>query len=104
MQETGKVRPMRPIFAAVVMPMALAACVPDTGPKPVPLPPTVSDSCGAGGLAQFIGRPVADLPDAGPWAALRVIKPGMAVTMDYSATRLDAEVDGDGRILKLSCG
>lgn len=101
---TGKANPMRPIVTAVLLSLSLAACLPQPGPKPVPLPPTTPDACGAAALAPLVGRPLAELPATGPWATLRVIKPGMAVTMDYSATRLDVEVDGNGVIVKLSCG
>lgn len=35
---------------------------------------------------------------------VRVIKPGMAVTMDYREDRVNIDVDADNRILKVRCG
>jgi hypothetical protein len=35
---------------------------------------------------------------------MRVIYPDTAVTMDYSADRLNFEVDRSGRIIRVSCG
>ena len=35
---------------------------------------------------------------------VRVIKPGMAVTMDYREDRVNLDVDADNRILKVRCG
>ena len=35
---------------------------------------------------------------------LRVIKPGMAVTMDYREDRLNLEVDADNRVISVRCG
>jgi len=35
---------------------------------------------------------------------LRVIEPGMPVTADFNARRLNAELDANGRIARLSCG
>lgn len=92
-------RPFVLTFAAAAM--LLQACDQIVLP-PSPLPP--ADSCGAAQLQTLVGRPVAILPDAGPWSTLRVIYPGQAVTMDYSATRLNAEVNASGTILRLFCG
>jgi hypothetical protein len=61
-------------------------------------------TCGAETLGAYLGHPVGDLPATGPWGTLRVIRPGMMVTMDYSATRLNARVDPQDKILDLSCG
>ncbi len=95
---------MAQAIAAVLLPLLLAGCVSAPVPPPVLVPPALVGDCGAGGLAALVGRPVADLPASGPWKTLRVIRPGMMVTMEYSATRLDVAVDGSGLILKLSCG
>jgi hypothetical protein len=35
---------------------------------------------------------------------VRVIRPGQAVTMDYSPARLNIEVNGAERISRVSCG
>ena len=71
-------------------------------PVVVQLPP--ADSCGAAGLSGYTGGPVTNLPATGSWGTLRVIRPGMMVTMDYSGARLNARVDAAGRIVTLTCG
>ena len=35
---------------------------------------------------------------------VRVIKPGMAVTMDYREDRVNIDVDANGNVLKIRCG
>lgn len=35
---------------------------------------------------------------------VRVIRPGMAVTMDYREDRLNLDVDADGKVLAARCG
>jgi hypothetical protein len=39
-----------------------------------------------------------------PQQNVRVIRPGQAVTMDYSAQRLNVELDKADRVARLSCG
>ena len=96
---------MRALIALVAMALPLMACDPVPAPPCCKQPPPPSDDvCGAAGVQAYIGRPVSDLPATGPWAALRVIRPGMMVTMDYSATRLNVQVDGSDRVLTLTCG
>ena len=82
--------------------LAVAGCAAQEPPVPV-LPP-VTDLCGASAFQNMLGFNVRSLPQPGPWETLRIIRPGMMVTMDYSATRLNAQVDGAGRILALTCG
>ncbi|MGV8985448.1 MAG: I78 family peptidase inhibitor [Cypionkella sp.] len=96
---------MHPARSALILALfclPIAACVPSDVPEVSDGPSTAS--CGADGLAAYIGRPATSLPASGPWGAVRVIRPGMMVTMDYSATRLNVHVDGAGKILKLTCG
>ena len=90
--------------------LAIAFCLVVTGcemkpSQPAPSEPMpVAGSCGAADLQGLQGRPVTDLPANGQWSTLRVIRPGMMVTMDYSATRLNVQVDARKRIVDLSCG
>ncbi|MEO8241847.1 MAG: I78 family peptidase inhibitor [bacterium] len=84
--------------------LALQGCeMPAPSPGPV-APPADLSSCHAMGLDGLIGQPLSQLPQYGKWSTLRVIKPGMMITMDYSATRLNVRVNGANRILELSCG
>jgi Peptidase inhibitor I78 family len=77
---------------------------------PANLPPgTSAMRCNAGKIQSTIGqaatqdvidRAVADSTSG----AVRVIKPGDAVTADYSEGRLNLEVDANNVITKASCG
>ena len=87
------------MLQACVMPMP----VPQPDPVPVPVQSDLS-SCHAVGLDGLIGEPLRLLLNHGRWSTLRVIQPGMMITMDYSATRLNVRVDGNGTILALNCG
>lgn len=97
---------MRPLILLPVLCLTLAACEPAPGslPNPEPGPLASLATCGGDALQTLVGEPVSVLPQRGAYSTLRVIRPGMMVTMDYSATRLNARVDGSGRILSLSCG
>lgn len=86
--------------------LALASCV------VVPLPsvggggatPAPEDACGASGLQGLVGQSSAVLQTmrfAGP---VRIIEPNMAVTMDYSAARLNIWLNSAGRIDRVTCG
>jgi hypothetical protein len=86
-----------------LMCLSLIACQPVPRDLHVPMPPSGQD-CGAAALQGLVGQNLAALPASGPWGALRVIRPGMMVTMDYSETRLNAEVDAAETILALRCG
>ncbi|TNC51463.1 hypothetical protein FHG66_04640 [Rubellimicrobium rubrum] len=72
-------------------------------PAPV-LPSPADDTCGASGLADFIGE------DAGVTAAttfqnpIRIIRPGDMVTMDFSPERLNFELDELNEIIRVRCG
>ena len=83
--------------------LALAACVP-VPPDPVPptLPP--DDACGAPGLQGLVGQPRRVLETMKFGVPVRVIEPGMAVTMDYNPARLNIELDAAGRIIRVTCG
>ncbi|HQU66834.1 MAG TPA: I78 family peptidase inhibitor [Albidovulum sp.] len=52
----------------------------------------------------LIGRRAEAIPFADFPFPVRVVKPGMAVTMDYSEARLTVETDAKGIITRHSCG
>lgn len=89
-----------PLRVPVLLWLVLAACAAPAA-EDVPGP----RACGASGLQHLIGQPEAALdalpPPDGP---LRVIRPGMAVTMDFSPARLNIELDGAGRVARVFCG
>ena len=96
---------MRPF--ALLIPLGLAACIeiespPYPGDIPPPLPP--EDSCGAPDLQFLRGQPETALQTMKFGVPVRIIRPGMAVTMDYNPTRLNIEIDETGEIFRISCG
>jgi hypothetical protein len=91
---------------ALLLPLALAlaACV-TAAPRPAPPPdPGTLASCGADRLIGLIGAPVSALPATGLPEAVRILRPGDAVTMDFSERRLNVTLDAADRIAGLGCG
>lgn len=97
-------------FVALLVPLLFAACVvTEEAPSPAgkgrsnpPLPPV--GSCGADALQALVGQPASVLETMRFGQVVRVIGPGMAVTMDYREDRLNIEVDADKIINRVSCG
>jgi len=66
--------------------------------------PAQIGTCGASELQYLVGKPETVLQTmkfAGP---VRIIQPGMAVTMDYSESRLNILINDTGRIESVTCG
>lgn len=86
------------VFAAMMM-LGLAAC------QPVPAQPEGNPAiCGAPDLQGLVGQPRTVLDTmrfAGP---IRIVEPGMMVTMDYLENRLNIWIGPDGRIARVTCG
>lgn len=107
---------MRPIL--LVVPALLNACVaavgapgpgmPPPGPgggyHPDPIVP--GPGCDQTRLdpATILGRRPEELGIGRFRFPVRVVAPGMAVTMDYSPDRLTLETDENGRIIRFNCG
>ena len=87
----------------LVLPIALMGCVPEPEP-PVGDPTPVEDACGASGLQDLVGQSAKKLEVMRFAKTVRILRPGMAVTMDYSAERLNIEIDAAERITRVSCG
>lgn len=83
------------------VPLLLAACV-----QPMPMPPVDPgpDACGASELQYLVGKPGVLLDGMRFSQDVRVIQYGMAVTMDYSATRLNFWLDRRDVIERVTCG
>lgn len=79
--------------------LVLSACI-------APVPPVDSDpdACRASELQYLVGKPGVVLDGMRFSQDVRVIQPGMAVTMDYSATRLNILLDRRDVIERVSCG
>ncbi len=81
---------------AIAAMLTLAACVPEPG--------DTEDACGAGALQVLVGQPLAMFDPASVKGPVRVIAPGMPVTMDYRAERLNVEHDAARIITRIICG
>lgn len=90
--------------ASLLAAVLLAACVAAEPPVPTPLPPSGPDTCGASGMQDLVGRNRSVLAAMTLPAGTRVIEPGMPVTEDYSAQRLNLDLDARGRIVRVWCG
>jgi hypothetical protein len=76
---------------------------------PAPGSPGVQGSCDSDGLQTLVGKP--GTQDVGAEAlrlskarTLRWTRPGQPVTMDYSPSRLNIELDLAGKVAGFSCG
>jgi hypothetical protein len=84
-------------FALCLMMLPLGACVAET-PDPMQI------GCGAEELQGLVGQPASVLETMRFSQPLRVIEPGMAVTMDFNPERLNIHVDGAKKISRVICG
>jgi Peptidase inhibitor I78 family len=82
----------------------VAACQPVPAPDPGRPGGDSLARCGGDPVGALIGQPVSAMPASGGWTVLRVIEPGMAVTQDYSPSRLNVALDLEGRIVGVACG
>ena len=88
---------------ALILPslIVLAACQTQSiTAHPDPMAP----NCGAEGLQHLVGQPLASFTPPPQAKAVRVIGPGMAVTMDFRPDRLNVEHDKGNTITRISCG
>jgi hypothetical protein len=93
-----------PTAAPAQAPAPVAATAPPRSPIPRP---QVSDrdQCGASALQGLVGRPKSEIPVPVNPARQRVACTTCAVTMDYSAERLNFFFDAQtGRIKEIRCG
>ena len=85
--------------------LLLTACAPTPAPEPVQPPPT----CLAEKAQILLGKPATqELAAEGlrltRAKTVRWMRPGMAVTMDYRADRLNILIDDTNMVTRLSCG
>jgi hypothetical protein len=92
---------MKHAFVAVALTLPfLAGCV-VTQPLPVDPGP---DACGASQFQYLVGKPGVLLDGMRFSQDVRVIQPGMAVTMDYLPTRLNFWLNELDQVERVSCG
>lgn len=105
-----------------LMAVAVAGCAEQQTPPPVRTsPPTLGsrpvgpggppqiDSCGLESIADLVGKAVTEtLPEDARKRSgartVRVIRPGMMVTMDFRPDRLNIDVDDKGIVTNFRCG
>jgi Peptidase inhibitor I78 family len=94
-------------LALVLLALALAGCKPVASPGFDRLPPEPApdaNACGADAMQDLVGK------DKSVFAAMtfpvgtRIIEPGTAITEDFSASRLNFDLDAKGRITRVWCG
>lgn len=76
----------------LVLCLLLAACVPSVPP----------DACGADVRGDLIGLPITLVSGLPP--GTRIIRPGDAVTEDFSLERLNIDLDTTDHVTRLWCG
>lgn len=79
----------------------LTACVPYPAPELQPDP--VENACKAQELQGLVMQPASVLETMRFRGPLRIIRPGMAVTMDFSPERLNIEINDEDRIARVYC-
>jgi hypothetical protein len=75
--------------------------------EPAPPPPAATattDTCNMAQYSALVGKPSSDAGVPAPGPTVRIIKPGDQVTMDFSAARLNIEVNSAGVITSMKCG
>ena len=98
---------MRPMLGAVLLIVGCAAVPPDR--EPPPPADNVERACSATGLDNLLGRPASETLGAEALrrsgaGALRWIRPGDAVTMDYREDRLNIHLNARDRVDRFACG
>ena len=86
---------------ALLLLMLASACMSDE--KPVTAG-TGDDACGAAALQHLVGEPAAEHTFGSGDQPVRIIPPGLSVTMDYNPERLNVETDESGIITRIYCG
>ena len=84
--------------------LLLSACAQPPVPALPPGVPVAEDTCNAAKYANLIGQDATALERVLLMGPVRVIRPNMGVTMDYSATRINFAIDEGNRITGITCG
>lgn len=82
--------------------LVMAGCVPILQHPAEPLP--TETACGAADLQALVGQPAKVLQTMRFGQQVRIIRPGMAVTADYSAMRLNIDINANEKISRVYCG
>jgi len=95
--------------ATASQPPSTGGTVSPAAPEMPPMPPEEVASCDAAKAQGFVGRKAdGDTVQAAMAASgaktVRVLRPGMMVTLDYRGDRLNLQLDGKGLIASTRCG
>lgn len=101
------------LLLGCLLPLAACSSTPPTADiaptQPKPEPAGLGSHCHAETLTALSGQMASQevidraVRDAGA-RTIRVVKPGMAVTMDYREDRVTVRVDEQNKIISASCG
>lgn len=95
---------MKNLFAPLAL-CALMACeTTSIAPSAPPLPPADADTCNGLQYGSLIGQDATALERVLILGQVRVIRPDMAVTMDFRPERLNFNIDDANRIARIFCG
>lgn len=89
---------------ALLAPLALMACVENEIDPQVPIDPMPVEQCNAAVFQGLVGQPGSVLNGMRFSNDVRVIQPGMAVTMDFSPNRLNIWLGAGDVIERVTCG
>ena len=95
---------MKSIFAIIPLAMLVACQSPSTGQGQAADQTQAKDECGAASRQNLVGTAGAALDRPALPKNTRIIHPDTAVTMDYSAQRLNVHIGKDGKIERVTCG
>lgn len=91
-------------YALFALALVVTACVPpEPGPQ-YPVDPLPLDACGAADLQDLVGQRAKVLETMRFGQTTRIIRPGMAVTMDFVANRLNIWIAEGDVIERVTCG
>ena len=75
-----------------------------TTPSAPSVPPPGSDTCSAAPYSDLVGQDATALERVLIMRPVRVIRPGMVITMDFRPQRINFEIGTDSRIRRVYCG
>lgn len=95
-------------LAALGLASMSAACMVQPPAAPVP-PPLVSRACDAGPVQQYVGRSfstftLSDVQIQSKSGTARTIAPGVAVSSEFRADRVNVYLDAGNVVTRINCG
>ncbi len=92
-------------MAALALVTMVACGAPGIAPSPAPSLPTAdNDTCDGLQYSDLVGQDSTALERVLILGQVRVIRPGMAVTLDFRPERLNFEINASNRVARIFCG